>query len=160
MTLKIKTSTKDKHFTLIGPTALKGDPVMCVIIFSRKREIKLYETGMDVFTKKEGSVSDDNYLKNSGKVKRYPGGPTCRFQGVEVPYLARWSKKGSITSEILVNILKTLDHLGVFDRSKRAHPFLLLDGHGSQLEMPFLAYINGAAYSWVVCIGVPYGALM
>ena len=104
---------------------------MCVIVFSGKRETTLYETGINVFVKEEGNVSDDDYFQRNSKGKRYPGGPTCTFQGVEVPCLTRWSKKGSITSEILVNILKMLDHLGVFDCSKGSCPFLLLDGHGS-----------------------------
>jgi hypothetical protein len=38
-------------------------------------------------------------------------------------------------------------------------PFLLLDGHGSRLELPFLKYINNLLPEWVVCIGVPYGTL-
>ena len=121
--------------------------MMCVIIFSGTRETKLYKTGMDVFTKEKSSVSGDDYFqKNSGKCKQFPGRSTCTFQGVEAPCLIRWSKKGSIASEILVNILKTLDHLGVFDCSKGARPFLLLDRHGSRLELPFLAYINDVAY--------------
>ncbi len=35
-------------------------------------------------------------------------------------------------------------------------PFLLLDRHGSQLELPFLQYVNGPDHEWIVCIGVPY----
>ena len=58
-----KASTKDKHFTLLGLTALNGDPVMCVVIFAGKRETKLYECGVDVFAEKVGDVSDGNFLK-------------------------------------------------------------------------------------------------
>jgi len=35
--------------------------------------------------------------------------------------------------------------------------FLLLDGHGSQLELPFLQYINNPATECCVCLGVLYG---
>ena len=56
-----------------------------------------------------------------------------------------------------MDILVTLDHLQVFDQSDGDQPFLLLDGHGSRLGLPFLSYINDAAHKWVVCIGVPYG---
>jgi hypothetical protein len=66
------------------------------------------------------------------------------------------SESGSITSEILQQVLKHLDtHLG-WDRSE-ATPFLLLDGHGSRFELPFLHYIMNEEHRWRVCIGVPYG---
>ena len=49
-----KTSTKDKHFTLLRLTALNGDQVISVILFSGKRGTELYEARMDVFGKEEG----------------------------------------------------------------------------------------------------------
>lgn len=52
--------------------------------------------------------------------------------------------------------LKTLDYYEVFPRTpSSAKPFILLDGHSSRLEMPFLDYINNPKDNWVVCIGVP-----
>ena len=33
---------------------------------------------------------------------------------------------------------------------------MLLDGHGSCLELPFLQYTNDPKHEWVVYIGVPY----
>ena len=45
----------------------------------------------------------------------------------------------------------------MFPRVDGVHPFLLLDGHGSRLELPFLNYINSPEHKWVVCLGVPYG---
>jgi hypothetical protein len=33
----------------------------------------------------------------------------------------------------------------------------LLDGHGSQFELPVLNYIHNEETKWTVCIGVPYG---
>ena len=36
-------------------------------------------------------------------------------------------------------------------------PFLLLDGHESRFELPFLTYITNPDHPWKVCIGVPYG---
>ena len=59
-------NTKDKHFTLLGLTALNGDPVMCICIFAGVRESAIVETGMDIFAKREGDVSDDDYLKKIG----------------------------------------------------------------------------------------------
>jgi hypothetical protein len=34
---------------------------------------------------------------------------------------------------------------------------LLLDGHGSRFELPFVEYIIDPAHQWTVCTGVPYG---
>ena len=156
-----KINVKDKHFTLLGLTALNGDPVMCVIIFAGKREQAVVETGMDVFAEEEGEVSDEDFLnKNSGPNKRFPGGPTCSFQGKDIPCLTQWSPKGSITGEILTDILATLDYHQVFDRSERKKPFLLLDGHGSRFAHNFLKYIMHPDHSWSVCIGVPYGTAL
>ena len=56
-----------------------------------------------------------------------------------------------------MDILATLDHLRVFDRLLGRKPFLLLDGHGSRFELPFLKYVIDKDHKWVICIGVPYG---
>ena len=69
---QIKSSNKDKHFTVLGLTACTGEPVMCVIIFAgEKRDIQV-EMGIDSFASIEvkGKVSDDNYdfmTNNMGK---------------------------------------------------------------------------------------------
>ncbi len=60
-------------------------------------------------------------------------------------------------SELLVSFLKHMDTLDLFPREDGVTPFLLLDGHGSRLELPFLQYINNPLHNWIVCIGVPYG---
>ncbi len=68
------------------------------------------------------------------------------------------STNGSITSEILMQFLKKMDELDLFPRDEYGlKPFLLLDGHGSRLELPFLEDVNNLSNPWVVCIGVPYG---
>mmetsp|Transcript_25328 Transcript_25328/g.29834 ORF Transcript_25328/g.29834 Transcript_25328/m.29834 type:complete len:143 (+) Transcript_25328:1172-1600(+) len=137
---------------------LTGDPLMCVVIMAGERPKAEVETGIDMFAETIGSIDDDDYfLKNSGKGKKFPGGPTCMVHGIKVPCLVRWSPKGSMTSEILVDICATLDHLKVFDRSNGAMPFFLLNGHGSRVELPFLEYVNHPEHLWCACIGVPYG---
>jgi len=58
----------------------------------------------------------------------------------------------------LSDMLRRIDQSGVFPRQPdQPTPFLLLDGHGSRLEVPFLSYINNPKHKWVVCIGVPNG---
>ena len=157
-----KASTNDKHFTLLGLTALTGDPVMCVLIIEGKKMNALQECGMDIFAEKIGEMSDEIFFENNqGQGKRFPGGPTCVFQGKDIPCLVRFTQSGSITSEVLVDILATLDKLDVMNRvGGERRPFLLLDGHGSRLELPFLSYINDEAHPWAVCIGVPYGTAL
>ncbi len=87
------------------------------------------------------------------------GGPTCTFQGKEVPCHVNVSPNASITSMMLAEMLSDIDCAGMFDRQPDGpKPFLLLDGHHSQFELPFLSYINDSnEYPWVVCIGMPYG---
>ena len=55
----------------------------------------------------------------------------CNFEGKEVPCMVRYSDKGSITDEILVDILKTIDELKLYQTycENNAVPFLLVDGH-------------------------------
>ena len=86
------------------------------------------------------------------------GGPTCNFRGKEVPCFIDCSPKASITSQMLADMLATIDGLGVYEREEGGPtPFLLLDGHHSRLELPFLRYITDKDHEWMVCIGVPYG---
>jgi len=153
-----KISTKNKHYTVLGITLLNGKTLMYVVFMVGERPKAEVETGIDMFATVIGSVNDDNYFeKNTGEGKKNPCGPTCTVRGVEVPTLVRWSPKGSITSEILVDICATLDHLKVFDRLTGAMPFFLLDGHQSRIELPFLEYVNHPDHPWCLCIGVPYG---
>ena len=55
----------------------------------------------------------------------------CEIEGKKIPTMIRYSEKGSITPEILKDILKTIDDLEVFQtyRDNGAVPFLLVDGH-------------------------------
>ena len=72
--------------------------------------------------------------------------------------MIRYSPGGGVTPQILTDILKTIDTLGVFhkEREEGVIPFLLLDGHQSRFSIPFLEYITDPAHPWKVCIGVPY----
>ena len=70
-----------------------------------------------------------------------------------------WSRGGGINPEILVDILATIDTLGVFAEGRKAGaiPFFLVDGHGSRFGLKFLEYVSDKSHEWMVCIGVPYG---
>ena len=159
-TPKEKCSTKSKHWTLLPITCFDGSPVMCVVIFAGLRNVPLHATGMDQFADVEGNAAEEDFFdKNSGPGKLYPGGPTCLFKGVEVPCMCRWTPKGSIDGSILLDILRTIDLLGVYkaEREEGLKPMLLLDAHGSRFDLDLLTYVNTPATEWCLCIGVPYG---
>ena len=157
-----RVSVTEKRFTMIGLTALDGSPVMCILIIAQKVKDLSIETGINITVDPIGDPKDgDHYFfNNSGPGKYFPGPPTCTFRGKEVPALVRWNESGNITSDILVEALSTLDVMKVIPRNDNVKPFLLLDGHGSRLELPFLNYINTPEDHWVVCLGVPYGTAL
>ena len=153
-----KCSTRNRKFTLIGLTAFSGEPVMCVIIVEGKLPNGAIEAGIDITVTPKGSIDDPDFIfNNSGNGSYYPGGPECVYRGKKVPALVQWNESASITTHILVEMLQTIDALNLFPRENNLRPFLLLDGHRSRLELPFLQYINTPKDHWVVCIGVPYG---
>jgi hypothetical protein len=84
-------------------------------------------------------------------------GPTSTFHCVQVPTFVTCSKNGSITSQLLTNILSKMDDYCLCDRSNGTNPFLLGDGHSIRFEEPFLEYALESNMPWTRCIGVPYG---
>jgi hypothetical protein len=83
-------------------------------------------------------------------------GPTCEFEDINVPCFVCFSEIGSITSHLLVVMLKRMDDFFPQDGSLMLpNPFLLLDGHGSRFDLTFLEYINHDDHKWTACIGIP-----
>ena len=156
-----RASTRNRKFTLIGLTAFTGEPVMCILIIEGKNPKGNIEAGIDISVTPVGDNKNTNFIfNNSGPGKYYPGGPECTYNGKKVPAFIRWHESASITTHILVEALQTLDSYNIFNRTNRVKPFLILDGHKSRLELPFLQYINTPKDHWVVCIGVPYGTAL
>ena len=60
----------------------------------------------------------------------------------------------------MVDILTTIDLLDVFPRTHGRTPLVVLDGHDSCFEMPFLVYINDDNHKWAVVIVIPYGTAL
>ncbi|KAI2492615.1 hypothetical protein MHU86_21929 [Fragilaria crotonensis] len=153
---QIKAATKDSHFTVMGFTAATGEPVMCAIIFEAMKMCPSWVLGLNASAPWIGEKKDKR--QNSGGInKRYPMGPVCRFRGKDVPTFCCCSENGSITADLLVDMLKVMDKMELFDRSDGVPPFLLLDGHGSRFDLKFLRYVNDPTTKWNACIGVPYG---
>ena len=87
-----KTSTRDKHFTLIPLTLLTGKPLMCIIIIAGKKPDALIEMGLNNSANMIGNPGDaDFFEKNSGPGKRYPRGPSCIVRGITVHAFICWS---------------------------------------------------------------------
>jgi hypothetical protein len=158
-TAKQSASKSDSHFTVLGFTAATGEPIiMCAIIFEGEELRPECATGLDLFAPVEGNENDrDFFRRNSGKGKRFPLGPTCFFRGKEVPCVHSISPRGSIEGQILAEFLGKMGEMNLFPRETHLKPFLLLDGHGSRLQLPFLQYIHSEEHPWHVCLGLPYG---
>ena len=149
-------ATKDSHFTVLGSAAANGEPEMCAVLFSAKSVCAEWVIGFNALAPWIGG--DDNDDANTGGVdKQFPMGPVCTFNGIEVPDLCCCSESGSSTAHLLVQTLKTLNEVNVFNCSDGIPPFFLLDGHGSCFDLEFLEYVDGVETNGRVCIGVPYG---
>jgi len=145
-------STTDHPFTVLPFTSATGEAVCCVVIFqSNSDAVPLqWTSGIDHFvpviaSEAEAEDGTHDFETNMGAGKRYPFGPTCQYNGIEVPCLTYCSPGGGISGEILVMILKKFDELKLVPRDNGVLPFLLIDGHISRLDPSFLEYINGEA---------------
>jgi hypothetical protein len=153
-------ATTDIHFTVLAFTLATGHPIMCAVIFKSDRDVSeipiSWKLGIDITKPLVGDTTTDMIREilddDNGPMS---GGPKCRYNGKEIPCFLGASPKASITSELLMSMLKYMDELDLFERST-CTPFLLLDGHGSRMQLPFLKYINEPSHKWVCCIGVPY----
>ena len=80
---------------------------------------KKYTGRHDPFIEKEiiiGKLEDNDYvIKNTGKGKLFPCGPECTYNGKIIPCMCQWSKKGSMTGEILKEVVETLYSYQFFD---------------------------------------------
>jgi hypothetical protein len=131
---------------------------MCAVILEGKVMHPEVIPGLDLFATKEGDDSDPAFVANStGRGKMYPCGPVCHFKRKQVPCMVSSTDSGSITSELCVSFLEYMDKLELLPRIDGLKLFLLLDGNGSRLELPFLQYVNDPNHQWIVCVGVPFG---
>ena len=75
-----------------------------------------------------GEMMNDN---NYGTNKVMQEGTTCLYKGKQIACFVACSPKASITSKILVDMLKHIDKQDLWKRENGENPFLVLDGHGS-----------------------------
>ena len=129
---RITAATTDQHFSVLCFTAGTGEPIMLCIIFNGHELTAEQQLGIDIQC--ELDPSDFTLRNNHGAGKRHPGGPKYMFRSKEVPAFICCSPKGGITSTLLMKMLERMDSLALFGGPL---PFLLLDGHGSRLQLPF-----------------------
>jgi hypothetical protein len=156
-------ATTDIHFTVMCFSSATGNPVLAVVILKSEKHVDdiplSLKFGIDI-TKpadRSGTTKAEIFERNCGEDKMLCGGPKCFHNGKEIPCFIGCSPKASITSQMLADILAYMDKIKLFDRSQGISPFLLIDGHHSRMELPFLNYIFDPLHRWFVCIGVPYG---
>jgi hypothetical protein len=169
MRAQVRNSFKHNHFTVLGFTAATGGPVMCAIIIAASKlkvtditgcnplSVDARDVSSDDMKQLEAEIQSMNDEHSNGVDQMFPFGPTCTFLGVEVPTFVTCSKNGSITIQLLTNILQTTDKLCLFDRSYGTNICLLCDGHGSRFKEPFIKYTLESSTPCGCCIGVPYG---
>jgi len=145
----------DNHYTVIPVTNLVGVTVLITIIFAGDQMKASWALGIDALA--ENISVDEDGIFELGEGKVFPGGPSCFVNGVEIPCLCVCSSNGSVTEEILTQILQKLDEykLTKRDLSESLYPMLIVDGHGSRLGLQFLSYINELSTKWMVVLGAP-----
>jgi hypothetical protein len=168
MRAQVQNSFTDNYFTVLGFTAANGHPTMCAIIIAISKLKATYVTwhnllssdGQDIFGEEikvlEEEIHPMKDEHSNGAYRMFPFGPICTFNGVEVPTFVTCSKHGSITSQLLANVLSKMDDYCLFDRRNGTNPFLLCDVHGSRFEEPFMEYTLESNMPWTCCIVVPY----
>ena len=114
----------DRPFTLLGYTALTGNPLLCLKIIKGVQEKFNTESGIDPFdTQTFGDASDHDYFdKNFGYAKLFLCDPTYKFLGKEIPYMVKWSPKGIISSQILTKAPVRIDSYNACVREEMADP--------------------------------------
>jgi hypothetical protein len=96
-------ATKDAHFTMLGFTSANGEPITCALIFAAKAMKNEWTLGFDPFAAWIGEEED--IQGNMGEGKVYPMGLECTFKGKNIPCFCCCSKNGSITGNLLIEML-------------------------------------------------------
>lgn len=91
----MKISHADGRFIAIGLNAASGDSVMTIVVYAAKELSFLQRMDHDIIVDHDKTLS---VTKNSGVGNTFPGGPTCYFCEMEIPYLITCCPKGSISS--------------------------------------------------------------
>ena len=173
----VPSATDDVHFTCLCFTNMLGTPVLMVTIVAQKEPLSHTQLhgvdvnapwiGAEVFETPNTPIPEAVLAANTGPGKYFPGSVTTSYNGTDIPSLMFHNEKGTMTSTILMKILKHIDSLEIFERIDGVPPpGLLLDGHGSRFGLDFLSYINNTEldgtpitkedHKWNAYIGLPW----
>jgi hypothetical protein len=117
-------SVTDIHFTVLPFNAGTGEADTCAIILKSEKAIEdiplSWRYGTDItksITSRDVLVDDivDIFIQNSGTGTSMAGGPTCSFQGKEIPCFVCTLPEASSSSQLLADMLSFLDSFNVFD---------------------------------------------
>ncbi len=163
----IQANTSDHQATVLPFTAAPGEPVICVIIFAseRKHVESTWHAGIDTTVDPILNLHvlvDTRKPDNHRSRKYFPFGPVCHFWGKEIPALTFTSPSADMSRDILVQIFKALDGIGLFpwETSEAGAPLpepcVVVHGHESQLRPDFLDYLNNKEQKWNFALQVHY----
>lgn len=151
---------KNSHrFTVFAITAGTGEIVMYVIIFAAKQMSFISRFGLDL--RSETKYDKDKPLEEQvGAGMPFPGAPKTTFRGVEMEAFITHNESGSMTGDILAQVLQRIDGSGIYSRTEHGpRPFFLVDAHGSRLTYQVLKYANTEDQFgrplWFLTIGLP-----
>jgi hypothetical protein len=103
-------SHQDCHFTILGFSNALGQPVCCVIIIAAAQVTAQDIMGLQRWAETIGDPAIDFEQNSHGTDKYYPYGPTCTIFGKTISTFVTCSESGSITSNILMDVLRHIDH--------------------------------------------------
>lgn len=109
-----------------------------------RRHTRQLEKDVDVLAMPDDLINADlDMAWLQGAVNICKSGPICKVWGKKrIPTFVTCTPNASINSEILLECLAHINKYGIFEQKDGLLPFLLLDGHHSQLGIPFLMYIG------------------
>jgi hypothetical protein len=97
------------HFAVLGFTKALGESVYCIIIIAAAEVRAKDIMGLQPWVTTIGYPSINFEDNSNGPKKYYSFGPICIVNGSSVPAVVTFSESGSITSNILMQVMEHLD---------------------------------------------------
>jgi hypothetical protein len=117
----MRTAHNDCHFTMLGFSLANGRPLLCVIIVACSEiDAKIRMMGLQSWyeVEGEGAVMENLEINSHGTEKYFPFGLTCTIDGEKIPKFMGCSKRGGITTEILMEAMAHIDSSNLFNRGR------------------------------------------
>jgi hypothetical protein len=113
-------TTTDLHFTILPFISGTGEEIMCAVVLKSENPVSelpiKWIFGLDIMKNVESGENEVEVFQNNfSEGKAMGGGPTCRYNGVDIPCLfVLHQRVASITTKLLCAMLDYLDKLNVF----------------------------------------------